>query len=327
MPYSYIVSRILDAYPSLDANVVHGQLTEGSYASLEDRFIYIEVYKAASTTMRMLLRELYGSPSRKLAPGFHGDTFGSIYARASVPLPSLTALSDSDQRELIESPDVLRFTIVRNPYTRLVSAWRNKVFLCDPWIEDVYTAVRGEAPPIDQAVPVTFAEFVWHIENAVGRVWDAHWQKQVDLTLPKALSFSHIGKLESFPETIQVFLQRVKHDGQLKVPNVNEVPIKLAPKFSAELAARVYTIYEEDFITFGYDRDSWPREQEDRPSSVSQECFLDYVISRNRIIRELYRERDRLREERDYLRQMHYRFSLARIQNKVWRLLGGRKSK
>jgi hypothetical protein len=270
----------------------------------------------------MLLRELYGSPPRQLAPGFNADRHGSITARESVPLPPLTALGDAEQRQLFESLDVLRFTIVRNPYTRLVSAWRNKVFLCDPWIEDVYTAVRGEAPPIDKAFPVSFAEFVLHIENAVGRVWDAHWQKQVDLTLPKALSFTHIGKFETLPETIQVLMRRIKRDGQLNIiPKVNEVTVKLAPKFSAELAARVFAIYKEDFTTFDYDQESWPRQQDDEPSSVSEECFLDYVIYRNLIIRDLYRERDHLRHESDYLRRMHYRFSLARIQNKVWRMI------
>ena len=313
MSFSYVVSRILDAYPALDPKLIQSQLEYGSYASLKDRFIYIEVYKAASTTMRILLRDLYGSAARKPFPGFNRDMLGSIYARESVPLPPLTALEDKDQRELLEAPDVLRFTIVRNPYTRLVSAWRNKVFLCDPWIEDVYTAVRGEMPPIGQERPVEFAEFVSYLESTVGGVWDAHWTRQVDLTFPKSLWFTHIGKVETLKATIKVLGEQLRVETELQLPHINQEVIRPSPKYSSALAARVYALYEEDFAAFEYDAKSWMHDREDKPCLISEEYFLDYVISRNLAITQLHRERDRLRQEYDAV----YRYSLARMQNKL----------
>jgi Sulfotransferase family len=316
--FSYAVSRILDAYPALDPKLVKDQLEYGSYASVKDRFIYIEVYKAASTTMRILLRELYASAEQKLVPDFNGDTLSSIYAsvpwtRDCVSLPPITALEDKDQRELLEAPDVLRFTIVRNPYTRLVSAWRNKVFLCAPWIDDVYGAVRGEAPPSGQQYPVEFAEFVSYLESTVGRVWDAHWRRQVDLTFPKSLSFTHIGKVEILQETIRILARQLKYGLHMQLPHINEVIITPSPKYSAALAARVYALYEEDFANFGYDAQSWPQDREDKPCLVSESCFLDYVMARNLFITRLNRECARLRQEYDAV----YRFSLARVQNKL----------
>src|SRR6185437_768227 len=58
------------------------------------------------------------------------------------------------QRELLEDNDVLRFTVVRNPYTRFVSAWRDKVYLYEPTAEDVYVAVRraGRRPQTAHSV-------------------------------------------------------------------------------------------------------------------------------------------------------------------------------
>src|SRR5262249_43473170 len=61
----------------------------------------------------------------------------AIHARDNVPLPPITALDDKDQQKLLDASDVLRFTIVRNPYSRLVSTWRTKVFLRDPDTVDV----------------------------------------------------------------------------------------------------------------------------------------------------------------------------------------------
>jgi hypothetical protein len=195
----------------------------------------------------------------------------------------------------------------------LVSAWRNKVFLCDPWIDDVYTAVRGEAPPIEQQYPVEFAEFVAYLESTVGRVWDGHWRRQVDLTFPKSLSFTHIGKVETLQETIRILAGQLKYGLHIQLPNINEVVIRPSPKYSPELAARVYALYEEDFANFGYDAQSWPQDRETKPCLVSEKCFLDYVIARNIIISRLHREQARLEQEYDAV----YRFSLARMRNKL----------
>ena len=47
MAFSYVVSRVLDNYPHLDPKQVESRL--GSFASLENRFVYVEVPKAACT--------------------------------------------------------------------------------------------------------------------------------------------------------------------------------------------------------------------------------------------------------------------------------------
>src|SRR5262249_40058209 len=106
----------------------------------------------------------------------------AIHARDNVPLPPITALDDKDQQKLLDASDVLRFTIVRNPYSRLVSTWRTKVFLRDPDTVDVYSELQAEAPALGQKNLVNFDEFVSYIEGTAGRIWDLHWQRQVDLT-------------------------------------------------------------------------------------------------------------------------------------------------
>jgi hypothetical protein len=49
MAFSYVVSRVLDNYPHLDPKQVESRLAYGSFASLENRFVYVEVPKAACT--------------------------------------------------------------------------------------------------------------------------------------------------------------------------------------------------------------------------------------------------------------------------------------
>jgi hypothetical protein len=319
MALGYVVSRILDNYSHLDPKQVEARLAYASFASLEDRFVYVEVPKAACTAIKVLLRELYDSAPLKLFDRFRRETDRSmfVHARENAPLPALTALEDRDQRDLLEAPDVLRFTIVRNPHTRLVSAWRSKVFLCEPSVEDVYAVVRGAAPAIGPKHPIGFAEFVAYIEGTVDKVWDAHWRRQVDLTFPKGLAFTHVGKTEDLDATISILGRHLKHRQVTEVPRANEAFIKPSAQYSEELARRVYALYEEDFTCFGYDRGAWPRDQEQGTLIVNYDGLIDEVIERNVIIAHLYNERDRLRRECN----ASYRFSLARVKNELRRVV------
>jgi Sulfotransferase family len=320
MAFSYVVSRVLDSYPHLDPKRVQARLAYASFASLKDRFVYVEVPKAACTAMKVLLRDLYASPPLKLFPRFRRETDRAmfVHARENAPLPPLTALADQDQRELFEAPDVLRFTIVRNPYTRLVSAWRGKVLLCEPSVEDVYATVRGAPPAMGRKHPVGFAEFVAHVEGRIDEVWDAHWRRQVDLTFPKGLAFTHVGKTEDLDATLRILGRQLKCREAITIPRVNECVVKPAAQYSQELARRVYALYEEDFTVFGYDMESWPHDEKDSPGVVSYDSFIDEVIERNVILAHLYGERDRVK--RDY--DAAYRFSLARLRDTLLRLAG-----
>jgi hypothetical protein len=320
MAFSYAVSRVLDHYPRLNPKRVQSRFAYASFASLEDRFVYMEVPKAACTAMKVLLRELYTSPPLKLFPRFRRETDRAmfVHARENAPLPPLTAFADKDQRELLEAPDVLRFTIVRNPYTRLVSAWRGKVFLCEPSVPDVYAAVRGTPPATGRKQPIGFAEFVAYLEDRTDEVWNAHWRRQVDLTFPNGLAFTHIGRTEDLDATIDILGRHLKRHQAIAIPRVNEGFVRPPAQFCEELARRVHALYEEDFAHFGYDVESWPRDQEDVPSSVSHDRFIDEIMERNVILAHLYTERDQMR--RDY--DAAYRFSLARVRDSLLRLAG-----
>jgi sulfotransferase famil protein len=318
MAISYTASRILDAYPHLDPMQVEERLAHGSFASVKERFVYIEVPKAACTTIRMVLRELHGSAPLKLftesARETRRDMF--IHSRENIPFPSLNALDQKDQRDLLEASDVLRFTVVRNPYTRLVSAWRGKVFLCESDV-DVYAAIRDSAPPLEHKDPIQFAEFVSYLETMAGGLWDEHWRKQVHLTLPKGIPFTHIGRVEDLRSTIAIFIRHLDRHEAIIAPHANETSIKPLARFTKELAERVYALYEEDFSTFGYEAESWPRDQSVSAGVVSEERFVDEVLERNLIIAHLYSERERLMKEYNNV----YRFSLARVKSKLRRVL------
>ena len=86
--------------------------------------------------------------------------------------------------------------------------------------------------------------------------------------------------------------------------------------YNARLADKVYSLYQEDFEKFGYERDTWPARQSDSPETASkctvpEEVFNDEIIERNLILSLLYQERDQLRAD---LRKVS-RFRLLALAN------------
>ena len=315
MGRGYAVSRILDACPGLTPRVVEKRLAYGSFAHLRDRVVYLEVPKAACTVMKMVLRDLYASTPLMMYPHMSRQTKRGmfVHARANAPLPALTDLDDAAQRELLEDNDVLRFTVVRNPYTRFVSAWRDKVYLYEPTAEDVYVAVRGAAPDVAHKQPIQFAEFAEHVERTISANTDPHWRRQVDLTYPDAIRYTHIGKTENLPATIALLYRHAGQEPPPTIPRANGAALLAGASYTPSLARRVHDIYAQDFVAFDYDPAAWPCDV-DAESGVTLERFVDEIMERNVVITHLYDERARLSREYEDV----YRFSLTRLKNK-WR--------
>ena len=131
-------------------------------------YFYFAIPKAACTQMKWVLRSLEGGtgPIKLFTDESITETRLDmfVHARSNVPLPSLADLDNSAQREVLESPDFLRMTIVRNPYKRLISAWSGKVLSCEPSGKSVYLKIRGRLPDIHETLLVSFDEFVQYVE-------------------------------------------------------------------------------------------------------------------------------------------------------------------
>jgi predicted O-methyltransferase YrrM len=220
-----------------------------------------------------------------------------IHERSQFQLPSLLDFDDETQEEILQSEDFFRFTVVRNPFTRLQSAWQDKIRLCAPRYEGMYYALRGRLPTgRDPDSIISFEEFVQAISHDSLTTCDHHWRLQTAHLFYPALRFSLVGHLEEFNRAIRAF---VTHLGKCshELPNMNEANQSPA-LFSESLAHQVYMLYKPDFDAFAYPEDSWPRPRHEQAvaRTVSEARYLDEVIERNIVIGFLYEERARLTE-------------------------------
>lgn len=221
----------------------------------QHRLIYVCVPKSASTSVKALLATLNGRRSvatRKL----HNRRHTGLQPPARIGISSFYRLATA--------PDTLRFTFVRNPYARLVSAWADKfqnkpLVPGDAFIES-YLAWRDEADPslpIGAEATLSFADFVHFAAATAERRVDAHWQLQDDLISMPGIALDFVGRAERFHVDVERVLDHVgaapTRPAVLRHFNVSKHE-PWTNYYTRELADRVYRAYERDFDRLGYAR-------------------------------------------------------------------------
>lgn len=110
-----------------------------SLASLAHRYVAMTVPKVACTTIKMALQTWEGcGPAPDRWADVHADWAG----------PTLLAYPTTQILEMLRSPGYLRFSFVRNPYSRLVSAWKSKFAGDDPQYQQTASAQRATFRPV-----------------------------------------------------------------------------------------------------------------------------------------------------------------------------------
>ena len=306
MRHSLIVKTILQRYDYLTPEQVVSRLYHSSFVSLPKRYMYYAVPKAACTSMKTLLHDMEGGPPIRTMCGGLDETRREmfIHARENVPLPSLVDLDDATQREVLEAPDFLRMTIVRNPYTRVLSAWR-KARLCQPGCESLYVAIKGQLPALGKKDLVTLEEFVGYLETENLRTCDAHWSLQHGYAFIDALNYNFVGKVENMAGVLDRFAQHLGQPNGIAAERKNVSEASLAGRYDHALAERVHALYTEDFARLDYSAEDWPKGDRSSPAMVTEERFCDELIERNLLLSALYKEVYQLRAEVERANRLH----------------------
>lgn len=168
-----------------------------------------------------------------------------------------------------------KFIFVRDPFVRLISAYRNKFELRN---EDFYRRfaqvmlrryANQPTPPasVDEAFGVgvhpTFSNFIQYLldpQTEKEMPFNEHWRQVYRLCHPCQIQYDFVGHLETAEEDAEHLLR------QLRVDNVVEFPTSHRNltastwesdwfgSVSAEARRELYKLYEPDFRLFGYDR-------------------------------------------------------------------------
>ncbi len=236
-----------------------------AYLRRDLRMVVVLNPKVATTTFRkVLLDALQVTQTRPQL----GRIWPFDYSRRHLFSPP------ADYFDLFLHPRRYRFScFVRNPYFRLLSAWRDK-FRLDVNGMPAARSMSRELPAIRRfararnlagaghGVDVPFATFVEYVESQKEGARNHHWDSQCSVLATDLVDYDDVYRIET--ELVrgmsQIFsgfgLPEEWLSGRLARP-LNKSDRTVAQVYTSDLADRVYRLYRSDFEQFGYDHNSW----------------------------------------------------------------------
>ncbi|ESX82521.1 sulfotransferase family protein [Mesorhizobium sp. M0142] len=196
-------------------------------------FFYNRIAKSANSTVTINLAQLKFREKFQLAGAKKQLLQSDTLLRPS----QLTV----DQVDSISN--VFAFTFVRNPYSRVLSAYLDKVATGKKNI-----GKRGNIP--------TFCEFCDLLEDG----WlyaDLHWAPQTSSLVMPTSEFDFIGRVENFAEDFQKVWDRISGGRQIsntihRSQSRTDATSKADDYYDKRSRGIVSSLYAEDFEAFGY---------------------------------------------------------------------------
>lgn len=221
-----------------------------TYISLRNHYVYFAVGKAANSTVKHHLYELEYSGTR--------FKMKSVHDRQSAPLLSPFQLPDDLFEEVFTTPKYFRFSVVRNPYSRLLSCYLDRIV---PGNGAAYRQlIRTLHRP--EGATVSFPEFIRTACSQAPFAQNNHWRLQVAEICADVVPYDFIGKQETFSEDMAKIWAHIAPNHPIpefaranKSPSITGANSRLSEYYTPELVALVRTAYQPDFERFGYPLD------------------------------------------------------------------------
>jgi hypothetical protein len=209
-------------------------------------YVYVGLPKVASSTVRRILIWLE-------LDGELGRVPDDIWDWAHMPIPQFSRSGVTIQEAFFGGKYVV-FAFVRNPYTRILSCFLDKVESSSHSRQ-----LRLRKLGLDPDAPVSFNRFLACVREKPFS--DAHWAPQKHLLKPGRINYDIIARFEAFDDAIITIIRRIQ---PLSVIPLNDLTFnahatgassKMEEFMGVEEKKLIDEIYDEDFTAFGYSRD------------------------------------------------------------------------
>uniref|UniRef100_A0A3B3D6J9 Carbohydrate sulfotransferase n=1 Tax=Oryzias melastigma TaxID=30732 RepID=A0A3B3D6J9_ORYME len=224
--------------------------------------IYCYVPKVACTNWKRTLLALKHDEPYPNPMSFKGDW---VHQRTDVYLFVLKA----------KLKHYTKFLFVRDPFVRLISAYRAKMLKYDQYFYDGY--VRhilqsyekqsnlpvGYKEAMEKGVHPSFHNFIQYIVDPRTERYapfEPHWRQMFRMCHPCLVEYDFVGHQETLQEDAQELLKMLKLEGEIKFPPSNKNMTSTDSvkdwfqSVPLEDRRKLYKVYEKDFQLFGYSR-------------------------------------------------------------------------
>ncbi len=217
-------------------------------------FVYYRIPKAANSTV---IWSLYRTASGRPEAGIEAAKSEAFACPSDLPPDAATRAATAFRH----------FTVVRNPFTRLASAYLDKIAGQEPQARRIADAL-GQPPE-----RIRFHDFLDFLEHLHGLRRNAHWAPQTELILLPPSRLTYIAHMERLDQELPSLLRALYPDHEPRVERyahkkhqASSRTASAAPQADQRLASlydrsarlRVARLYENDFQAFGYDPERLP---------------------------------------------------------------------
>ncbi|XP_074657135.1 carbohydrate sulfotransferase 11-like [Tubulanus polymorphus] len=248
-------------FPFLENRLLH---TRAMLVNRKYKFVYCYAPKVASSTLRFVMMQL----RRREDP--HQSHVESI-----------AHLNQGDVRKILTDSSFIRFMFVRNPWSRLLSAFRDKFLnvhnmskfpqiywpMLDKYVGlKVYDSTKNGGDTL-YSVPgrrhINFENFLRFVTDGVwdtnfSNFYNEHWDLFYRLCRPCDMGYDFIGKYETFAQDYTYLMRKLGIHNltymALARPHTSEEYLNNYYRMvDRQVINKVREFYKWDFEMFGYD--------------------------------------------------------------------------
>lgn len=231
------------------------------------------------------LRTLIAVNSRNASIHPENVSFYDAHSKHGNYIRHLNSYARTEQQRILET--YLKYLFVRNPYERLLSAYRS-IFTHEPSIYDKHAEryrkvlaklYRGkDYEKAAQDIHITFSEFLKYLTDPSIRYYDPltiddfrrkgalnpHWTSYFELCNPCLIEYDFIGKHETMNEDAAMVLSKADLH-YVKFPNITETPYGRSAQYvqdfydqvDSKIIESLAIMYNVDFDMFNYEKDAF----------------------------------------------------------------------
>lgn len=237
------------------------------------RIAYVETPKVACTSIKKFMQDTYIDGEWRL------PNPSMVHERSHSPLGQLSTITAEQSAQVLWGSDYRRFSFVRNPYTRLLSGYLDKL-VTNEFERARHLPLMG----FELGSHPTLLEFLERLAQQTDAQRDIHFTTQASLLRADRVEYDYIGRFEVFKQDflrLQATYFGVNHPtksyesfGKHHASNASSKIDQYFGPLEIELTRE---IYENDFLLFGYSEDVM--RSSDRQPHVKVHALSEMALS------------------------------------------------
>lgn len=270
------------------------------------KVLYVAVPKAGWTSVLWVLAGLAGIPPERfaasdkpevtLAMAVHDMSVWGLAGRR------LAEFHGEDRERVLTEDGWFRFSVVRDPATRLWSAWQSKLLMREPRFVRQFGAEEWfpRVPGTPGQVLADFRRFVRAVHSLGDdpSIREVHWAPQH--LLVESLELGHVGRVEQLGVTFAALRKHLRGRARVDADprRENRMPLAYSPTvYDVRSAALARRLHATDCERYGY------RPVDSRPTRSARDSWRREAAARLPLVTEMIARHQRLNALHRVLRQ------------------------